>query len=171
MIPITLTVYDKNIAADETILRNTIDIESHTRSLNPTTTENTSFPSNIKYIFEEEPDPPHEETFDVPENDCIENVIVVNLDDTHDVKSVELLSDNFELLSFYKENASEDEQGLTGTDPNTQGDMNQPGQVCIGLDVLSKFKHSESLEKLPLKELITLYNMQNEQMQKLSNSI
>lgn len=172
MEPIIVTVYDKNIASDQTVLQKAIEDENRNDSLNPALIENASFPTNIKYIFEDSANTTTDTEFEIPQDDYIENVIVVNLDSSYNLEHVELVSDNFELLSFRKDTTEEEQKPNTPI-PETSFNQNitVPDQLCVDLEVLSKFKSNEEFENLPLDKLIRLYNIQNEQMRQISNSI
>ncbi|SMN20314.1 similar to Saccharomyces cerevisiae YDR022C CIS1 Autophagy-specific protein required for autophagosome formation [Maudiozyma saulgeensis] len=162
MEPVVLSVFDKNIFYELSNKKSTGAEQSNSRHV--------VFPTHFKYIFD---DP--EETIisstepvsDINDDEGIENVIVLNLDESYNLLKVELLSENVELLSF-KQNKNQ--SSLTKLDePQDDSSMKV---YDIELDVVSNFKDVDSLtDNLSLDELIKLFNVQNDQIQKITNSI
>ncbi|QLQ80408.1 hypothetical protein HG537_0D04090 [Torulaspora globosa] len=145
MQPLTLTVYDRNV-------RHSLS-ESH-RSNSQRTPDGGShaiFPTNFHYIFEDD-----NETEELKTDGSVENVIILHMEESGSVSHAELISDQYELLSF--------NSGSTGPG-------NDEGQD-IELEVVSQFNDLTPLVRdLTLVELIKLYTTQNEQLQTISNSM
>lgn len=146
--PLTITVYDRNVRhmlsdGNESSSHHTPDGNSHAM-----------FPTNIRYVFED--DDTGLTALESENDDAIENMIIVNLEDSGDLSEVELISDQFEMLSY---------KGMSsGTNDQITDD--------IELEVVSRFADlSDLVQDLPLDELIKLYVIQNEQMQTISNSM
>lgn len=142
-----ITVYDKNVRY---LLNDGNQSNSHRT---PDGGLNAMFPTNVKYIFEDDADAVGEAIAD----ETIENVIIVHIQESGALDDVELISDQYELLNFRK--------GNVGTSTSEES-------LDIELDVLSQFCDlSTMVSDLPLGDLIRLYTIQNEQLQTISNSI
>ncbi|QLG71839.1 hypothetical protein HG535_0C01880 [Zygotorulaspora mrakii] len=147
MEPLDLTVYDKNI-------RYTLSHgDQSSTHQTPDDGLNAMFPTNIKYIFEEDADNVELAVAD----ETIENVIIIYLGESGALEDVEVISDRYELLGFRK---------------RTLGTNNEAETYDIELDVLSEFSDLSTIaSELSLNDLIKLYTTQNEQLQAISNSI
>lgn len=145
--PLTFTVYDRNVRhmlsyGNESSSHYTPDGNSHAM-----------FPTNIKYVFED--DDTSLTPVESENDDGIENIILVNLEESGTLSGVELISDQFEMLSY---------KGVTNGNDQMIDD--------VELEVVSQFTDlSHLVHDLPLDELIKLYMIQNEQMQTISNSM
>ncbi|SCU91641.1 LAFA_0F04962g1_1 [Lachancea sp. 'fantastica'] len=102
------------------------------------------FPTNVKYVFEDDEDLEVEH-----EGDGIENVVVVETNAELEVTHVELISDRFKQLSWE----------TTEDDPHE-----------LHLRVMSRFEPLEN-EDLPLEELIRVYKIRNDQLHSLFNTL
>ncbi|CEP61201.1 Atg31p LALA0_S02e09010g [Lachancea lanzarotensis] len=102
------------------------------------------FPTNVKYVFEDD-----EELVVEHEEDGIENVVVVETNAELEVTHVELISDRFKQLSW----------NTTQDDPHE-----------LHMRVLSRFESLED-EELPLEELIRIYKTRNDQLHSLFNTL
>ncbi|CCK71549.1 Atg31p KNAG_0H01360 [Huiozyma naganishii CBS 8797] len=155
MDPITLCVNDKNVCQALSPQN-----QSWKDSLSESPTYRQSigksmFPTNIKYIFD------GEEICN--KEDDAENVIILEMSEGGQVESVEMISDDFELLRF-KNNG---ENPLLDT--TVQGNKLN---IDLELDVVSKFRElSEITADLSLEELVNVYKIQNEQLRSIYNSI
>ncbi|SCU84055.1 LAMI_0C06018g1_1 [Lachancea mirantina] len=134
MIPFTLTVHDRNV--------------SHTLATTNTGAQHPdhaskaiSFPTNIRYVFEDDED------FVAEEDADIENILIVEVDPNLKVTQVELISDEYQLLSFESQADNE-----------------------LELDVLSRFCTLET-ESQDLDELMQIYKTQNEQLNSIFNAL
>lgn len=147
MEPLTITVYDRNV---KYMLGDGSQSSSHRT---PDANSHAIFPTNIKYVFE---DDDASVTGMGSENDeNVENVLVVNLDESGALDGVELISDRLQILSY---------KGVSSGNDQVIND--------IELEVVSEFADLSNLvHDLPLDELIRLYVIQNEQMQTISNSM
>lgn len=147
MQPLTLTVYDRNV-------RHTLSENNRSNSQRtPDGGSHAIFPTNFHYIFEDD-----DETEETHADGSVENVIILHMEEAGTLSYAELISDQYELLSF--------NNGTPG--PVTDGTQNQD----IELDVVSQFSDLSPLVRdLPLAELIKLYTIQNEQLQTISNSM
>lgn len=153
MDPLTITVYDRNVR----YMLNDGNQSSGYRT--PDGSTHAMFPTNMKYIFENDDDGDEQEA-DTDEG--IENVIIVHLEQSGALTSVQLISDRFELLSY--------KRGIASTINEDKEKENRDQDV--ELDVVSQFCDlSPYVHDLPLDELIRLYTIQNEQMQIISNSM
>lgn len=151
MEPITLTVIDENVS----FLLNSD--ESH-GSWKETNSGKVMFPTNIQYIFENDATPNNGTNGGDTD---IENIIIIDLDESLSIEDIELISDKYEMLSYRKNEM---------VDAGKQDD--EPSGLDIEIDVLSKFKAlTSSTNELSLEKLIELYNTQNEQLEQLSRSI
>ncbi|CAR25587.1 hypothetical protein ZYGR_0A01520 [Zygosaccharomyces rouxii] len=147
MHPLTITVYDRNV-------RHMLSDDNQSSSHHtPDGNSHAMFPTNIKYVFED--DDTSLAPTESENDDGIENMIIVNLEESGTLSGVELISDQFEMLSY---------KGVTsGNDPMVDD---------VELEVVSQFTDLSNLvHDLPLDELIRLYVIQNEQMQTISNSM
>lgn len=168
MEPITLSVDDSNIIYKINRNENNNRLDDSTDNIDPNGNAHIMFPTNIKYIFDDEIDEPShfDSIMNIDSHDEIENVIVIKIDESYRLEDVELISENFELLSFNKDNLSNTfdkmkDQGSDSTD-----------HMGIELEVVSKFNDIGSMvDDLSLDELINLYTIQSEQIKKISNSI
>ncbi|CCC67602.1 hypothetical protein NCAS_0A10440 [Naumovozyma castellii] len=157
---LTLIVREKNIY--HTIVK---DKESqYSSSSNPECATDVTFPTNIKYIFED--DEEHEKVIGLDttslgsSKDTIENVIVVQLDENGAFEDVDLISENYILLDVIKSEDTVDEN------------KNISRNHDIELQVLSKFRDlSPIANDLPLDDMISLYRIQNEQIETICNSL
>lgn len=147
MDPLTITVYDRNV---KHMLGDSSQSNSHRT---PDANSHAMFPTNIKYVFED--DDEILTTVDAANNESVENILILNLDDSGALEGVELISDHFQILSY---------KGVANGNNNVVDD--------IELEVVSEFADLSVLARdLPLDELIKLYVIQNEQMQTISNSM
>ncbi|CAB4253138.1 similar to Saccharomyces cerevisiae YDR022C CIS1 Autophagy-specific protein required for autophagosome formation [Maudiozyma barnettii] len=162
MEPIVLSVSDENIFYELSSKKQNGTDRSDNRHI--------IYPTHFKYIFEdpEETIPSSAEPIsDINEDDSVENVIVLNFNESHKLLKVELLSENAELLSF---KLNKNLNSLTKLEDSQNEDSNQV--LDIELDVVSNFRNIDSLtDDLPLDKLIKLYNVQNDQIQKITDSI
>lgn len=133
MEPFVITVTDKSIIHE---------LESRSQSSKHPDHDSQAlmFPTNIRYIFED--DEPEQD-----EDPQVENVIVAEVEKDMRVKHVELISDEYQLLSYQS-----------------------TGENELELEAVSKFQNVHS-QNLPLKKLIELYKRQNEQLDSLFNTL
>ena len=147
MQPLTITVYDRNVRH---MLSDGNQSSSH---YTPDGNSHAMFPTNIRYVFED--DDTNLTPIESENDDGIENVIIVKLEESGTLSGVELISDQFEMLSY--------KGGTSGSDQMVDD---------VELEVVSRFTAlSHLVDDLPLDELIRLYIIQNEQMQTISNSM
>ncbi|CDH10302.1 related to Autophagy-related protein 31 [Zygosaccharomyces bailii ISA1307] len=119
----------------------------------PDANSHAMFPTNIEYVFED--DDAILTGVDAANNESVENILILNLDDSGALEGVELISDHFQILSY---------KGVANGNNHIVDD--------IELEVVSEFADLSVLARdLPLDELIKLYVIQNEQMQTISNSM
>ncbi|CCD22740.1 Atg31p NDAI_0A05850 [Naumovozyma dairenensis CBS 421] len=173
---LNVTVFDKNVVHS---LTNEIE-----NSSSPECNTNAMFPTKIKYIFEEDEKEQEGEGRDqnIEEgrtpgsgtkidkailgtsvsksgNDEIENVIIIDLNEDRTIQNISLISDNYEILDYSKEQESKDSRHEFFSDD-------------IELNVLSKFCDLEPYTKdVPLDDMVNLYRKQTEQLQILSDNI
>ncbi|SJM83270.1 related to Autophagy-related protein 31 [Zygosaccharomyces bailii] len=147
MDPLTIIVYDRNV-------KHTLgDSSPSTSHRTPDANSHAMFPTNIKYVFED--DDALLTTVDAENNESVENILILNLDDSGALEGVELISDHFQILSY---------KGIANGNDQVVDD--------VELEVVSEFADLSVLARdLPLDELIKLYVIQNEQMQTISNSM
>lgn len=147
MDPLTIIVYDRNV-------KHTLgDSSQSTSHRTPDANSHAMFPTNIKYVFED--DDALLTTVDAENNESVENILILNLDDSGALEGVELISDHFQILSY---------KGIANGNDQVVDD--------VELEVVSEFADLSVLARdLPLDELIKLYVIQNEQMQTISNSM
>ncbi|SCU80401.1 LADA_0B07200g1_1 [Lachancea dasiensis] len=102
------------------------------------------FPTNVKYIFEDD-----EESLVEEEYDGVENVIVVEANANLEVTRVEVISDDYKLLKF--ETAEDDE---------------------LMISAVSKFEplDRETWDQ-PLEKLVEIYRCRNEQLERLYETL
>ncbi|AQZ17677.1 CIS1 (YDR022C) [Zygosaccharomyces parabailii] len=147
MDPLTITVYDRNV---KHMLGDSSQSNSHRT---PDANSHAMFPTNIEYVFED--DDAILTGVDAANNESVENILILNLDDSGALEGVELISDHFQILSY---------KGVANGNNHIVDD--------IELEVVSEFADLSVLARdLPLDELIKLYVIQNEQMQTISNSM
>ncbi|AQZ16050.1 CIS1 (YDR022C) [Zygosaccharomyces parabailii] len=147
MDPLTIIVYDRNV-------KHTLgDSSQSTSHRTPDANSHAMFPTNIKYVFED--DDAILTIVDAENNESVENILILNLDDSGALEGVELISDHFQILSY---------KGIANGNDQVVDD--------VELEVVSEFADLSVLARdLPLDELIKLYVIQNEQMQTISNSM
>lgn len=147
MEPLTLTVYDRNV-------KHTLNDGSQSSThRTPDGNSHAMFPTNIRYLFED--DDTSLTPIESENNNGIENIIIVSLEEAGTLGDVELISDQFEMLSY---------KGVSSGSDQVVDDLE--------LEVVSEFTDLTNLvHDLPLDELIRLYVTQNEQMQIISNSM
>lgn len=136
MDPFTFTFFDDNVSHQ---LYADTDPSTHPDHASSALT----FGTNIRYIFEDDQDQPLGEEQEVKNDEGIENVVIMQLDDCLNISNMELISDNYQLLSYESH-----------TDNH------------VSLQVLSKFEELVD-EHLTLEELRSLYSTQNKQLQKI----
>ncbi|CAI4055053.1 hypothetical protein N7582_000234 [Saccharomyces uvarum] len=195
---ITVTVYDKNVKHK---LEENIKNSKKTSNNDLPTYNNESkgadgsdyamFPTNIKYLFEDD----EGDTADLggtaltagidKEEDELENVIIVQLNESGSLEDVTLVSDQYELLSHRASSPSLEENQLRTLVSHSSDDkLNDDGEgvsidsdklgmdLDLELEVISQFRDlSPFVRELSLNDLIKLYVTQNEQLQMVSNSI
>ncbi|AET39767.1 Atg31p Ecym_4754 [Eremothecium cymbalariae DBVPG len=111
------------------------------------TVQNAMFLTNVRYIFEDDEDYNLDERTMVDED--VENVVVVDLDEFLNLRSVELISERFQMLNY------------------SLGTENE-----ITLKVLSQFPAEvENAENRGLDELIYRYRKQNRALQYLIDGL
>ncbi|CAI4057892.1 hypothetical protein SKDZ_04G2510 [Saccharomyces kudriavzevii ZP591] len=193
---ITVTVYDKNVKHK---LEENVRSSKGLSSNDPSKYNNESkgidgsdyamFPTNIKYLFEDNDDVDSSDTALTAginqDEDELENVIIVQLDESGSLEDITVISDQYELLS-HRTNSLSLEENQIKTLASHDGDCksnNDGEEVSIGsdklgmdldieLDVISQFCDlSALLRDSSLDELIRLYVTQNEQLQMISQSI
>mgnify|MGYP003276762903 FL=1 len=194
---VTVTVYDKNVKyrLEENIKNNkgpsNDDQPAYNNESKSTDgSDYAMFPTNIKYIFEDNND----ELVDSSDaaltagidkvGDELENVIIVQLDDSGSLEDITLISDQYELLSHRTNSLSLEENQMRTLSSHGDDKSNDEEEELsvdsdrfrvdsdIELDVISQFCDlSPFLRDLSLNDLIKLYVTQNEQLQMLSNSV
>ncbi|CCH62238.1 hypothetical protein TBLA_0G03010 [Henningerozyma blattae CBS 6284] len=146
---IFLTVQDKNISSSAHLIEQSVDDLNNTKCM---------YPTNIKYIFEEDDDVPDIALLNESNDSNIENIIIIDIESSGYVSDIQLISDHFQLLS-YKDTMEESETYDT------------PPYCDIKLDVLSRFEEMKGIgERVSLDDLVKLYLIQNEQLTSISNS-
>ncbi|AEY97397.1 FAER409Cp [Eremothecium gossypii FDAG1] len=100
----------------------------------------TMFLTQVKYIFEGEEDHIDDNTMQEINTDIV-NVVIVELDETLEIKNVELISDEYQLLGFSND---------------ADNDLN--------LTILSEFPADVSPETRDLGKLVTRYQHQNKHL-------
>lgn len=148
MQPLTLTLYDRNV-------RQLLTEGNQSSSYRTPDGETGSiFPTHFHYIFEDDED----EREELETDGSIENIIILHLEESGALVHAELISDNFELLSYNR----------TISAPGSDESPNQDFE----LEVVSQFGDlSPLVHDLPLADLIKLYTIQNEQLQIISYSM
>ncbi|QHS72244.1 Atg31p [Saccharomyces paradoxus] len=195
---VTVTVYDKNVKhrLEENVKNSKGPINNNQSAYNNESkstdgSDYAMFPTNVRYIFEDNND----EIVDSSDaaltagidkdEDELENVIIVQLDESGSLEDITLISDQYELLSHRTNNLSlEENQMRTFASHSNDFKSNDDGEelsvdsgklgmdLDIELDVISQFCDlSPLLRDLSLNDLIKLYVTQNEQLQMISNSI
>ncbi|AMD21597.1 HFL259Wp [Eremothecium sinecaudum] len=109
------------------------------------------FLTNIKHIFDDDDDYTINlgELGPIDSDDDIEHVILIQVDSQSEVKKVELISDEFQLLNYELESKND-----------------------LVLNILSKFPTEIPNENsVELSELIARYRMQNNHLAKLINDL
>ncbi|KAL3232257.1 Citrinin resistance protein, mitochondrial [Nakaseomyces bracarensis] len=173
--PVSLTVYDRNIW--------------HLFKKGPAVgeTPQAMFPTNIRYIFDDDedisiPTPSNNGINMTNEADGVENVIILNIDEKGDLENVELISDNYEMLSYRKSrpvNLAES-RSLSRFSEVTPDNDNDKGvgvahrqPMRVELELVSEFKDytAMSLDDLKLDELTRIFSIQNKQLQTISDSL
>lgn len=175
MEPIIITIQDKNVvhSLDSFTINHRIASQS-TSVVNSRIT----FPTNIKYIFQ---DDNYEDAELMKSNEDVDNLVIVQLDELGILENVEIVSDNFGLLDYsgWSQHAIKSaRQQLSAIVDGTQ-DVTSPlksielateqKSVCdIDIDVVTEFQDVlHTAPNLELNELIQLYEIQNEQLKKL----
>ncbi|CAI7067209.1 ATV_collapsed_G0008800.mRNA.1.CDS.1 [Saccharomyces cerevisiae] len=194
---VTVTVYDKNVKyrLEENIKNNKGPSNDdqpayNNESKSTDRSDYAMFPTNIKYIFEDNND----ELVDSSDaaltagidkvGDELENVIIVQLDESGSLEDITLISDQYELLSHRTNSLSLEENQMRTLSSHGDDKSNDEEEELsvdsdrfrvdsdIELDVISQFCDlSPFLRDLSLNDLIKLYVTQNEQLQMLSNSV
>lgn len=149
MQPLTLTVYDRNV-------KHTLSESNRSNSQRtPDGGSHAIFPTNFHYIFEDD-----DEQEELNTDGSVENVIILHMEENGALSHAELISDQYEMLSF--------NTVIAGPGPEESQNQNQD----IELEVVSQFSDLSPLVRdLPLVELIKLYTIQNDQLQTISNSM
>ncbi|EJS44302.1 cis1p [Saccharomyces arboricola H-6] len=193
---ITVTVYDKNVkhrleenVKNKKSLSKNDPLTYNSEAKGIDGSDYAMFPTSIKYIFEDN----DEESIDSSDaaltagidkdEDELENVIIVQLDESGTLEDITLISDQYELLSHRTTSLRLEENQLKTFVPHGVSKVNEDGEEAGGsdklgldldieLDVISQFCDiSPLLQELSLNDLIKLYVTQNEQLQLISNSI
>lgn len=147
MSSVFVTVYNKNL-------------QQESEKGDNTNKGNAMFPTNVKYIFEDD----EIINTNLISNDIIndenENVIIIDMEANGYVSDVHMISDNYQLLSY-----------KTNTDYNNKKEDKEVLFGDLSLNVLSRFKHEKGIgERKDLDDLVNLYISQNEQLNVISNS-
>ncbi|CAG61687.1 uncharacterized protein GVI51_K11517 [Nakaseomyces glabratus] len=181
MEPLSLTVYDRNIWH---LFKKE---EGAPQAM---------FPTNIKYIFEDDDDVADVDdlVFQQQQPDSeLENVIIVEIDGAGQLENVELISDQYEMLSYRRERpvslasqrslswltSGNDTGGDAGkksgdiSDPAAGPDVPREAPLSIELELVSEFKdyRNLNLEDLKLDELTRIFCIQNKQLQMISDAL
>ena len=135
--PYIVTVEDRNVKHE---LSETVETSTHPDH----ESQAIMFLTNVKYIFEDDEEPLHEQEEDA----AIENVVVIEASENLEVKQVELISDEFKQLGFQVRDGSE-----------------------VAIEALSQFEMPAAPEQLPLERLFQLYRTQNDQLHSLFNTL
>ncbi|CUS21596.1 LAQU0S03e06238g1_1 [Lachancea quebecensis] len=134
--PFTVTVVDRNVKHQ---IENGAGEEGHPDH----ELQGVMFATNVKYIFEDDEEPLPEQ-----EDPAIENVVIIEADESLRVTQVELISDQFKQLGFEVHDGNE-----------------------VSIDALSRFETPRQLGSLPLEKLVQLYKLQNDQLHSLFNTL
>lgn len=175
--PVSLTVYDRNIW--------------HLLKRGPAVgeTPQAMFPTNTRYIFDDDEDismatpiNSNNKNKDDKNANCeIQNVIILTIDKEGDLENVELISDNYEMLS-YKRNRpvnlaeSRSLSRFNEAEPLTLEEGKDAPQVQpmrVEIELVSAFKDYSalSLDHLKLDDLTRIFCIQNKQLQTISESL
>ncbi|CAI4037912.1 hypothetical protein SMKI_04G2480 [Saccharomyces mikatae IFO 1815] len=195
---VTVTVYDKNVKHKlEENDKNNKGLSKNDQSVYNNESKGgdgsdyAMFPTNIRYIFEDNDDEVVNSSdaaltagIDKTEDE-LENVIIIQLDESGSLEDITLISDQYELLSHRTNSLSLEENKMRTN--GSHGDVyksNDDGEglgvggdkfgmdMDIELDVISQFCDlSPLLGEISLDDLIKLYVTQNDQLQMISNSI
>ena len=165
MQPVILSVEDKNIEYQIN--------DSKSQGSDLFDNRNITFPTNIKYIFN---DPGSissssallDPIMNANEDENIEHIIILNFDGSYKLTNAELLSEDIELLSFKQHDRS---TSLSAND-DMDKDEETSNNFDIELEVVSNFKTIDNIpDDMSLDDLIKLYNIQNEQIRTIAESL
>lgn len=163
MQPVILSVEDKNIQFQ---IRDTKSWDSYSFD-----NRNITFLTNVKYIFDESgitnSSPAIvDSAINAIEDGNMEHVIILNFDSSYKLTSAELLGEGVELLSF-KQNSTPEPTNLH--ESNNEEISND---FDIELEVVSSFKAVDDIpDEMSLDDMIKLFNVQNEQIRAIADSI
>nr|4P1W_B Chain B, Atg31 [Lachancea thermotolerans CBS 6340]4P1W_E Chain E, Atg31 [Lachancea thermotolerans CBS 6340]5JHF_B Chain B, KLTH0C07942p [Lachancea thermotolerans CBS 6340]5JHF_E Chain E, KLTH0C07942p [Lachancea thermotolerans CBS 6340] len=134
--PFTVTVVDRNV-------KHQVEGEPEEEGHPDHEVQGVMFATNVKYIFEDD-----QELLPEQEDPAIENVVIIEADESLRVTQVELISDQFKQVGY---------------------EVRDGNEVCI--DALSRFETPRQLGNLPLEKLVQLYKLQNDQLHSLFNTL
>ncbi|KAG0668782.1 hypothetical protein C6P45_004384 [Maudiozyma exigua] len=163
MQPVILSVEDKNIQFQ---IRDSKNWDSYSFD-----NKNITFPTNIKYIFDESgltnSSPAIVDSgINASDDGNMEHVIILNFDSSYKLISAELHGEGVELLSF-KQNSTPEPTSL-----NESNNEEISNEFDVELEVVSSFKAVDNIpEEMPLDDMIKLFDIQNEQIRAIADSI